>query len=65
MNGTFEEKINEIVQLMKERDYDPVAQLTGYVKFRNLDYITRHGGAREKIQELDIEDIRKYLDENK
>lgn len=37
---------------MKERGYDPVAQLTGYLKEKSEDYITRHGGTREKIKEI-------------
>ena len=65
MNRTFEEKIKEIILLMEEKGYDPVAQLTGYVELKSLDYITRHGGARDKIQELDIEDIKMYLEGHK
>lgn len=65
MNNTFENKLNEIINLMKEKGYDPIAQLTGYVEVKSLDYITRHGGARDKIQELDIEDIKNYLKEHK
>ncbi len=64
MNKTQEEKLNEIIELMKEKDYDPVAQLTGYIEIGSDDYITRHGGAREKIKDIPrcvIEEfIRKY-----
>lgn len=65
MNKTFEEKLNEIIRLMEEKGYDPIAQLTGFVELKSSDYITRHGGAREKILELDIEDIKNYLKEHK
>ncbi len=37
---------------MKERGYDPIAQLTGYIETGSDDYITRHGGARDKIKEI-------------
>jgi len=65
MNRTDEEKLNEIIELMKERGYDPVAQLTGYVEIGSDDYITRHGRAREKIKEIDIEMIKDYIAKNK
>ena len=42
MNRIPEEKLNEIIVLMKEKGYDPVAQLTGYLKENQEDYITRH-----------------------
>lgn len=65
MRRTMEEKLNEIIELMKEKDYDPVAQLTGYIEIGSDDYITRHGGAREKIKEIDKDVIREYLKSGK
>ena len=65
MNRTDEEKLNEIIELMKERGYDPIAQLTGYIEIGSDDYITRHGGAREKIKEVDIEVIKNYISKSK
>ena len=59
---TQEERLQEIIELMKERGYDPVAQLTGYLKEKSEDYITRHGGAREKIKAISESTIRDYLD---
>lgn len=65
MKRTMEEKLNEIIELMKEKDYDPVAQLTGYIEIGSDDYITRHGIAREKIKDIDKDVIREYLRSNK
>lgn len=59
------EKLNEIIMLMEERGYDPIAQLTGYLEIGSDDYITRHGNAREKIKEIDKEVIKLYLEEQK
>ena len=56
------EKLNEIIKLMEERGYDPVAQLTGYLEFGSDDYITRHGNARERIKMIDKEVIKKYIE---
>ena len=55
------EKLKEVITLLEEKGYDPVAQLTGYIKIGSDDYITRHGGAREKIKEIDIEVIKNYI----
>ena len=63
MNEKFETTIKEIIDALEEKGYDPYDQLTGYVQFNDDSYITRHNGAREKIQDLDIKQIRKYLDE--
>lgn len=59
------EKLNEIIMLMEERGYDPIAQLTGYLEIGSDDYITRHGGAREKIKEIEKKVIKTYLEEQK
>ena len=62
---TQEGRLKEIIKLLEEKDYDPVAQLTGYIEIGSDDYITRHGGAREKIKEIDKETIVSYLEEQK
>lgn len=56
------EKLNEIIMLLGERGYDPIAQLTGYLEIGSDDYITRHGNAREKIKAIDKEVIKKYIE---
>ena len=61
MDHSSAERIEEIVRLLKEQDYDPVAQLTGYVEMGQEHFITRHGGTRDKIKEIDAADIREYL----
>lgn len=57
----FAIKIERIITLLEEAGYDPYAQLQSYVNLGNGTYITRHGNARERIKELDIQDIRDYL----
>ena len=56
------EQLEEIVTLMEECGYDPVAQLTGYLENKQGDYITRHGNAREKIKYIPENVIREFLD---
>ena len=57
--------LEEIIRLLEEKGYDPVAQLTGYIEIGSDDYITRHGGARDKIKEIDKESIKQYLHQNR
>lgn len=61
MNAALE----EIIRLLEEKGYDPVEQLTGYIEIGSDDYITRHGGARDKIKEIDKETIKQYLHQNR
>ena len=56
------EKLNEIIMLLEEHGYDPIAQLTGYLEIGSDDYITRHGNAREKIKAIDKKEIKKYIE---
>lgn len=65
MNKTPEEKLHNIIELMKERDYDPIAQLTGYIEVGSEDYITRYGGAREMAKEIPKELIKEYIQSQK
>ena len=57
-------RIEYIINRLKEKGDDPYEQLMCYVLLDgNPYYITGHGDARSVIKELDINDIRKYLDE--
>ena len=58
------EQLKEIIILLEEKGYDSIAQLTGYIELGSDDYITRHGGAREKIKQIDKELIKEYLHQN-
>ena len=60
-----EEKLKEIIALIEEKGYEPVAQLRGYIEVGNPKYITRYGGAREKIKEIDRTVILDYVNKNK
>ena len=65
-------EIHEIVQqvydALKEKGYNPVNQLVGYILSEDPTYITTYGGARTKICKVDRDDIlqamvRHYLGE--
>ena len=57
----FDAAIKEIVSAKKTAGYDPYMQLKGYVVSREITYITRQGGARDKVSQLDVEMIKDFL----
>ena len=57
----FMATMDEIVAALKERGYDPYAQLYGYVTEKDPAYITSYNGARGLILDLDFEQVRKFL----
>ena len=61
----FEATMEFIVAALKERGYDPYAQLYGYIKENEPTYITSHNNARRLIQTLDIERVRRYVMEKR
>ena len=54
-----------IVAALKERGYDPYAQLTGYITENEPTYITSHKGARQLIVTLDMERVKRFVKEMK
>ena len=59
----FSATMELIVSALKEKGYDPYAQLTGYVTENEPMYITSHNGARQLIVTLDVERVRRFLKE--
>ena len=59
------EQLKEIITLLEEKGYDPISQLTGYIELGSEDYITRHGGEREKIKDIPNNIIEEYIKSEK
>lgn len=57
----FNAAMEHIIAALKEKGYNPYAQLTGYVTENNTTYITSHKGARQLIATLDIEMVKNYV----
>ena len=55
--------MDHIVAALRERGYDPYAQLTGYITENEPTYITNHKGARQLIITLDMECVKRYVKE--
>ena len=59
----FVATMDHIVAALRERGYDPYAQLTGYITENEPTYITNHKGARQLIITLDMECVKRYVKE--
>lgn len=60
----FTRRMEYIIAKLKEKGYDPYDQLACYVLLGgNQYYITSHGDARSLIRTLDLNDVKKYLDD--
>lgn len=57
--------MESVVAALKERGYDPYAQLYGYITENEPTYITSHNGVRALIQTLDFEKVKQYVQEMK
>ena len=59
--------LKEVYDALKEKGYNPINQIVGYILSEDPTYITTHNGARNKIRKLDRDDIlqsvlKNYLD---
>ena len=62
MTHDLSEKMHRIIAAIKAAGHDPYSQLYGYLKTGDSAYITRSGGARELIGQLDKEQVRQYVE---
>ena len=53
--------LKEVYDALKEKGYNPINQLVGYILSEDPTYITTHQGARNKIRKLDRDDILQSL----
>lgn len=53
--------LDEIYDALKEKGYEPISQIVGYLISGDSGYITNHKGARNKILSLDRAQIMEAL----
>ncbi len=53
--------LKEVYDALKEKGYNPINQIVGYILSEDPTYITTHQGARNKIRKLDRDDILQSL----
>ena len=62
-DNEFKKIFDDIVDVLREKGYDPFVQIAGYLE-TNIDaYITRHGDARNRIKLLDKEKLKGVIAE--
>jgi len=49
--------LTEVYDALKEKGYNPINQLVGYILSEDPTYITTYGGARSKIRKIDRDDL--------
>ena len=65
MNTEIGAAMEEIISAIKAAGYDPYEQLYGYVSTGKEEYITRSGGARERIKKLSWRMVKEYVEQMK
>ena len=53
--------LNEVFSALKEKGYNPINQVTGYLMSGDPGYISSYGNARKKITSIDRSKILEYL----
>ena len=56
--------LTEVYQALKEKGYNPINQLVGYILSEDPTYITTYQTARNKIRRLDRDDLLQELLKN-
>ena len=56
-----EQIMESIIKSIAGAGYDPRSQLTGYIQTGDATYITRKDNARERIQALDLKQVKAYF----
>lgn len=59
--GFIEQTLQEVVFILKERGYNPIHQIVGYLLSGDPGYITSYKDARKKITQFDRTQILEVL----
>lgn len=57
-------KLNAVVDALREGGYDPYAQIFGYLKTGDDTLITRRNGARDMIKTINRDYLERYVELN-
>ena len=56
--------LTSVYEALREKGYDPINQIVGYILSEDPTYITNHNGARALICKLDRDELLQVLVEN-
>ena len=54
----------DVYQALKEKGYNPINQIVGYILSEDPTYITNHHGARTRIRKIDRDELLQVLVRN-
>ena len=60
-HAMHKERLMQIYAALKEKGYNPVGQIVGYILSEDPTYITNHAGARQMIARIDREELLKDM----
>lgn len=60
-DGLIEKTLDDVFEALKERGYNPINQIVGYLISGDPGYISSYKDARNKIQEIDRARIVEFL----
>lgn len=55
------ERMLQVYDALKEKGYNPVGQIVGYILTEDPTYVTNHNGARKIISRIDREELLKDI----
>ena len=61
INQEIKKTIIKVCKALKEKGYDPVNQIVGYILSEDPTYITIHKGARNMISKIDRDELLRLL----
>ena len=67
-NTKAKEILKEVYEALKEKGYNPINQIVGYILSGDPTYITSHNGARNLIRQIERDEllekmVKEYIDE--
>ncbi|EGC01211.1 MULTISPECIES: IreB family regulatory phosphoprotein [Ruminococcus] len=60
----LKDTLTEVYDALKEKGYDPVNQIVGYILSEDPTYITTYNNARSKIRHIDRDELLQALVKN-
>lgn len=60
-NTKTKEILREVYNDLKEKGYNPINQIVGYILSGDPTYITNHNGARNKIRQIERDELLKKM----
>lgn len=69
-NEKAKEILKEVYASLKEKGYNPINQIVGYILSGDPTYITSHNGARNLIRQVERDEllekmVKEYIEDNK